>query len=290
MNRRRLSHRASKGGVARLRQAVGIAVRAALVMAFMAAVGFGAIRGWSWLHRSGRFSVRTIAFSGLHRANEEDLIRRGRLVKGVNIFSVDTAQASAAMEKAEWVAHARVVRSLPDTVAVDIEERQPFAILSSGGLVVIDDSGVRIKDLSAEDHLDLPILSGFSPEGTTSEGHTGPADIATALRIVRLWNAQPVGKVVPLSELHASSEAGETAFTAFCGDDPAVEVRLGTFAGNSDQEITPVLERLHRMWTELQREGRRARSIDLGNRQRPDWVPTRLEAQGQIVARRDGAH
>jgi hypothetical protein len=93
-----------------------------------------------------------------------------------------------------------------------------------------------------------------------------------------------MGKKAPLSELHVFTAGGETNFTAFSGDDPTVEVILGAFGTDPVRELQPVLRRLERVWAEVEHEGRRARTIDLGNRERADWVPARLEP----IARADG--
>jgi hypothetical protein len=288
MNRRLPGKHAKQA--ARLRQAAGVLLRAVGALTIAAAITTGSVAGWRWMRTGARFAIRTIEVTGVHRASRDDLVARSGLERGQNIFSVNTASAAAAVGRAEWVRHVRVTRALPDTVVVAVEEREPFAVLSAGGLTVVDSDGEKIKDASSADGLDLPVLSGLASEGAASDDHSAAIDRATALAIAHAWQEHAVGKLAPLSELHVSKESGETTYTAFCGDDPAVEVRLGAFDAKSATEIGDVLNRFQRVLTELQREGRRAQTIDLGNRQRPDWVPTRLVSPEQVVARSDGVH
>ena len=60
-----------------------------------------------------------------------------------------------------WIADARVSRRLPDTLVVDIVERQPAAIWQhSGQLTLIDASGVPLARVSADNAPNLPLLIG----------------------------------------------------------------------------------------------------------------------------------
>jgi hypothetical protein len=282
MNRRR-----AKGGGGRagqLRRGALIFLRALAAVGMAAFVTVGSVKGWEWLHRSDRFAVKSIVFHGLTRASEDDLLHRSGLVTGENIFQTNTAGAASAMEQADWVAHVRVVRSWPETIQVFVDERRPTAVANAGPLFVVDDEGTRIKGVAAADHLDLTVLSGLPADDFGGDDHPASRNVLAALDLLRAYQAHRVGKVAPLSELHFAMEGGENVFTAFCGDDPAVEARLGAFETTTMKEVSPVLDRLDRMLGELAHEGRRARSLDLGNRQRPDWVPARLEAP-QVAAR-----
>lgn len=287
MNRRRTKGRS--GGGAPWRQTAMLLLRAVVAIGMAVLMTVGAVKGWDWLHHSERFVVKSIVFSGLERANEEELLRRSGLVQGENIFKANTAGAAAAMEQADWVAHVRVARAWPDTIQVVVEERRPTAVVNAGPLFVVDGDGMRIKGLAAADQLDLPVISGVAADDFGGDDHPALKSVTAALDVVREYQSHRMGKVAPLSELHVATEGGETVFTAYCGDDPAVEARLGAFDSTSAKDVGPVLDRLDRILAELQHEGRRARSLDLGNRQRPDWVPARLEAP-QVASRIDKTH
>ena len=277
MNRRRISADARQGRAVERRQAALAFLRRLGAMILAGLVLYGGWRGAHWMQHGHEFRIQNIAVSGVHRSDEADLLRRAHLSAGRNIFAVNTADAAAAMEQADWVAHAKVARALPSTVRVEIEERQPVAVANVGGLVVVDADAHEIKPLNVADQLDLPVISGLSAEDIGNVQHGPSALGAATLHVLAAYQADRMAKVAPLSELRVSTASGETTYTAFCGDDPAVEVALGAFGSDPVHEMSAVLRRFERLWMELASEGRRARSIDLGNRARADWVPVRLE-------------
>jgi cell division protein FtsQ len=60
-----------------------------------------------------------------------------------------------------WVADARVSRRLPDTLLVDIVERQPAAIWQNGGrLALVDPAGVVLAPVEPQAMPDLPVIVG----------------------------------------------------------------------------------------------------------------------------------
>ena len=288
MNRRNLMEEKGPARTAQLRRAAILVLRTLGVVIMTGLVAAGSVSGWQWMHRGERFSLKNVTFIGVHRANEDDLIRRAGLVRGQNLYSVNTAQAAAAMERADWVGRVRVERSIPDTVVVTVEEREPIAVVAAGPLFAIDGLGVRIKTVAAGDKLDLPVLTGLTADDFGGAGRDASPGALAALKVLTAYQSDRMGQVAPLSELHVADEGGETVYVAYCGDDMAVvEVVLGAFPSDPATGMQPVLARFERMWTELGREGRHARSIDLGNRKRPEWVPTRLEPQ--LAVRSNGA-
>lgn len=280
MNRRRLPReklstlRAGRGrrvlaGLARVIVALGLA----------AAIVAGAVAGWHKVRTGGQLRVKNVAFIGNERASNAELLALAGPLEGRNILAVDLAAAARGMERHPWVTHARVVRDLPDTLRVTVEERTAAALVSAGGLYVVDPNGIPFKPALATDQLDLPVISGVSRETLTNPDGSSNASVVTAIRLIQAYEKRNLSAREPLSEVRVVEEAGEPAYTLYCGDD-ALEVKLGVIR-DSERETAAVLDRLERVWgkiDELERRGTHARSIDLGNRLRPDWVPARLEA------------
>ena len=59
--------------------------------------------------------------------------RRWGRATGVSIFAFDTEAARERLKRNGWVSEARVMRLLPSTLVVEIEERKPFALWREGG-------------------------------------------------------------------------------------------------------------------------------------------------------------
>ena len=74
---------------------------------------------------------------------------------------VDLERLQERIENLGWVEHARILRHLPDVVAIHIEERTPFARWQHDGrLVVIDREGVVITAHQPDLYRALPLVVG----------------------------------------------------------------------------------------------------------------------------------
>jgi cell division protein FtsQ len=81
--------------------------------------------------------------------------------EGVSIFAFDTASARSRLLQNGWIREARVMRLLPATLVVELEERTPFAIWREGGeSVAIDASGKVLGKADAGRFPLLPVVSG----------------------------------------------------------------------------------------------------------------------------------
>jgi cell division protein FtsQ len=74
---------------------------------------------------------------------------------------VDLAGVREKLLKYGWIADARVSRRLPDTLLVDIVEREPAAVWQDQGqLTLIDKDGVRLEPVDPSKMPDLPFVIG----------------------------------------------------------------------------------------------------------------------------------
>ncbi|MCL2427855.1 MAG: FtsQ-type POTRA domain-containing protein [Alphaproteobacteria bacterium] len=81
--------------------------------------------------------------------------------KGTPILSFSVAAARSRIERLSWVESAIVERRLPDTIVVQLKERQPFAIWQSQGtFTLIDRSGQVIANQDLGRFGKLPLIVG----------------------------------------------------------------------------------------------------------------------------------
>ena len=150
-------------------------VRAA-VAATLAAVALG---GPVWLWKSGLaddyaararaeagaaladlgFRVREIRIAGNRRIAREAVLAAAGLRLGASIFEFDPAHVRDRLEAVPWIGRASVSRVLPDTAAIRIEERRPFALWQRGGrLALIDRAGGVITAHALHRFAELPMI------------------------------------------------------------------------------------------------------------------------------------
>lgn len=156
--------------------AVAIAVAAALRLPQMIGTAAGETIG-----RAG-FTVEHVEIKGAHH------------VPRLEVYNVALDQPSTAMPLVDldytrerllrfgWVKEARVSRRLPDTLVVDIVERQPAAIWQHNRrLALIDRDGVVLEQVKLDRMPDLPLV-------------VGPAANRQAAEFGRLLDAAPAMK------------------------------------------------------------------------------------------------
>ena len=83
-----------------------------------------------------------------------------------NIFTVSLAERRAELERLPWVAHATVMRLLPNRMRVSIVERTPVAFVRQGSHIgLVDANGVLLDmpvDAKASEHYSFPVVTGIS--------------------------------------------------------------------------------------------------------------------------------
>jgi len=132
-----------------------------------------------------------------------------------NIFNISLAERRAELEKLPWVAHATVMRLLPNRMRVSIVERTPVAFVRQGNHIgLVDGSGVLLDmpaDAKAEAHYSFPVVTGISGEEPLStraarmkiyERFTADLDgggdkISQGLSEVDLSNPEDVKAMIP---------------------------------------------------------------------------------------------
>jgi cell division protein FtsQ len=83
-----------------------------------------------------------------------------------NIFTISLAERRAELEKLPWVAHATVMRLLPNRMRVSIIERTPVAFVRQGNHIgLVDANGVLLDmpmDAKTNEHYSFPVVTGIS--------------------------------------------------------------------------------------------------------------------------------
>lgn len=119
---------------------------------------------------SAGFEITRITARGFSKTEEDDLLSAIGPVVGSSILHLDADRARARVEELGWVRSAAVSRLLPNTVHVSVREREPAAVWQlSGNLHLIDNQGAIIREVSAYEYSDLPLIVGAGAPGAASD-------------------------------------------------------------------------------------------------------------------------
>jgi cell division septal protein FtsQ len=137
-----------------------------LIIARNVVIGVLVVVTATWLyHRTqsdARFAVRHIEVSGAVHTTHASLDDITNRYVGMNLFRIDISRVQRDIGALPWVRRVDIQKNLPDTLRIDISERQPVALVRSlDRLQYVDVDGVTIAPLTpttGDD--DLPVISG----------------------------------------------------------------------------------------------------------------------------------
>jgi cell division protein FtsQ len=168
------------------------------------------------------FAVKRVEIQGIHHMDRLPVYSVALDQTSTAMPLVDLAQIRDKLMQFGWVSDARVSRRLPDTLLVDIVEREPAAIWQyQGKLSLIDKDGVVLQDVDPQQMPDLPIVVGPDANKQAST-LTGLLDAAPRLKAMfagatwvgdRRWDVRfNTGETLALPEGDAESKAAYAKF------------------------------------------------------------------------------
>jgi cell division septal protein FtsQ len=178
--------------------------RMVLALNFLAVLSLGTCvmwRGYSRVMASDRLKVARLDVRGGHFLSEGEVRELLGPAVGENILSLDINALKQRLRASPWVEGANVQRSLPDTIRVDIEERQPVALAEIDRLYLMDAGGSLIEMYGPRTaSFDLPIVRGLGGLGLEER-------CSRARRVAALLS--DLGELgAEVSEVSADSSAG----------------------------------------------------------------------------------
>lgn len=149
----------AKKPVARRGFDYALAGRVALAAALLAAP----LYGYYVAAGSTTFSLERVEVTGATRSEPSRIEQAIRRAAGTQLLATDLETIRKAVESERYVQSAAVVRVLPDTLRVDVVEREPAVVarLSTGRLAWVDPEGHVLEEFTPENGVIPPPLSGF---------------------------------------------------------------------------------------------------------------------------------
>jgi cell division protein FtsQ len=158
------------------RSVAGRVVLGVATFAVLAAVGVAFAEVRSYLLYDARFVVASsddIQITGADHLTRDQILSVFGSDLERNIFRVSLGERQADLERLPWVAHATVMRLLPNVLRVQITERTPVAFVRQGSQIgLVDASGVLLdmpSDAAGDPHYSFPVLTGLTADESGSD-------------------------------------------------------------------------------------------------------------------------
>jgi cell division protein FtsQ len=115
------------------------------------------------------FRLKTIHVQGATGMAQPDILRAAEVYKGDPILGLDLDALRNRVQAVGWVQEVRVVRLLPDTLVLAVEQRRPVAVWQRGGrTAMIDDAGRVIEEADPARFPALPLVVGEGADQAAS--------------------------------------------------------------------------------------------------------------------------
>jgi cell division protein FtsQ len=216
--------------------------------------------------KSPRFAIASIDVEGAARRSHDALVAESGLALGTNVFAADLDAARAKLLADPWIESASLQRRLPGTILVRVTERKPAAIVAIGDTVFATAEGEPFAKLQPDDPLDLPLVTGLSPDDLATDREGAVRTIRKAIDLAAEYERSEAARRASLEEVHVSPEG---AFTLVVGHS-GLELVLG------GPPFRRKLDQAARLFAELDRRGARGDVIMLDNDARPERVVVRM--------------
>jgi cell division protein FtsQ len=236
-----------------------------VVLAIALSVGI-AISLRQYVTASPRFALQKLSVSGLERRTEGEVLELSGIKIGANIFSVDLETLRRRLMQDPWIAEARVSRTLPNVLTIDIKERKAAALVALGETYLATREGIIIKRLDQGDPTDLPLVTGLDGIGLSEDRAGAEETVAKALDLARQFSATEMAAKHPLQEVHIAKDG---TWSLVVGHS-AIRLHLGV--GPFHRKF----EQASRVFRELERRRAKADAIRLDNDARPERVIVRM--------------
>jgi cell division septal protein FtsQ len=183
---------------------------------------------------------------GLKRLQPEVILKLAKLGPGTNLLVLKPVQVEHNLETHPWIARASLTRQWPHRVQLQIQEREPMALVQVGELYYADQRGRLFKPLSPGDPHDFPVITGLPREFFSPNEAALPGTMARISQLMELLKKTPPPlNLETISEIHVDLDRGLTLYANGLG----AGVDLGR------DHYQEKLQRLALAWPSITRRG-----------------------------------
>jgi cell division protein FtsQ len=194
------------------------------------------------------FTPKDIVITGTRNASRADVLARAAVAPNINIWLQNTHAIASRVEAIPYVASAHVHRMPPATIAIDVTERVPFAVVTEGSQAVLVDRDLRVL---AQANAPSDLVTLTLPAGTALEPGTF-LKTEQALRLREMYDELIAARVIPIG----------LGYDKFDGIVATMRGGIRVMLGDDD-EMPRKIALIDPILSQVVRNGKPAESIDL---------------------------
>ena len=122
----------------------------------------------TWLNAQELFSLKNIKIEGNRFVKKSELLNLVKVEPSISLLDYDTQKIANQVERHPLIQRATVSRSLPSSLVIKVQEKEPIALLNNSELLALDEKGRPMPVFRTEMLFDYPIISNI----TLTENHS----------------------------------------------------------------------------------------------------------------------
>jgi cell division protein FtsQ len=175
----------------------------ATIVLFM--VGYGFYRfGNFMINESTMFELKNIQVIGNKFLEENEILSQIDVRQGTKLFNVNTNSIADNIMKNKYLEGVSVRRSMPSTLIISVQERQPVAFLIDGKVYMVDKTAILLLKKPKMMGDDLPFITGLD----VAKLLENRKPLLEVLELLKKVNEVDPGLLQFISEIHV--DAGKT--------------------------------------------------------------------------------
>lgn len=216
--------------------------RGALSVATVASLAFLGYTIHQYFQHSGQLNIGEVKILGCMNAAESELLDLAKIDFRMNLLNLDLQEVSRHLAQHPWVENAKVRRDFSDkALIIEVQERIPRAWILLDELYLMDRNGEIFKKAERKDKMDLPIITGVTPQEWRQKDPRMMELLRQALELLEHLEGRKVFSLRDVSEVHLSRKKNLILYTLQGG--VPIRVGSGDFADklNRLEKVLPAL-------------------------------------------------
>jgi cell division septal protein FtsQ len=151
------------------------------------------------------FEIKEISVRGLKELTEKDVLELADIKPAQNLLAINTDAVIHRVTANQWVKNVYIGRELPDKLVLEVQERNPLALVKQASdFYLMDGEGFVFKKLGKGDEVDLPIFTGITQKDRTKS----PLFLSTLKLLKTVSGSGQYTYLGTISEIHIDEVFG----------------------------------------------------------------------------------
>lgn len=147
-----------------IRRAGARFLKVSVVLGVITLLSVSFLSAYHYLLRSPHIRLERVQIKGANKQLRKELITLCGINAKPNLLAVKLEALKQRIEAHPWIRSAKLQRRLPHTLIIEIQRQEPAAMVLADKLYYLNSWGEAFKVVSPSDPVDLPVITGVSPD------------------------------------------------------------------------------------------------------------------------------